>query len=346
MNIRKIKIPLFLIKIFNFEFWPYWIFYIPILPYYFYLAARSKSVTFFSNVNPKILMGGVVGESKMDILNMVAKEYKPITIGFEGIVTIEQIKLALNSNGLNYPIILKPNIGERGNGVEKIENEIQLSNYLNNSNKDLIVQEFIDYTIELGVLFYKIPDSIEYGITSIVSKGFLEVIGDGESTIKQLLEENTRARFVIEDLLTRLENQANTILPKGVHFYPQPIGNHCKGTKFIDSNNLITNSVNEIFYNIVNQMDEFYYGRFDLKVKSIADFNLGKNIKIMEVNGVTSEPGHIYDPGTKLIKAYQSLMAHMKLVYRIAKVNKNRGYQYTSWSDFYQLMKNFYSNKA
>ena len=54
------------------EFWPPWIFYPPVFAYIIYLMVKHRSATLFTAANPAILAGGVVGESKYDILQGLA----------------------------------------------------------------------------------------------------------------------------------------------------------------------------------------------------------------------------------------------------------------------------------
>ena len=50
------------------EFWPAWLFYLPVVGYVLYLAFRHRSLTLFTAVNPAIPAGGFIGESKFEIL--------------------------------------------------------------------------------------------------------------------------------------------------------------------------------------------------------------------------------------------------------------------------------------
>ena len=79
---------------------------------------------------------------------------------------------------------------------------------------------------------------------------------------------------------------------------------------------------NQLFLAIAIQINGFYYGRIDLKAPSLQDFLEGKNLKILEVNGVNSEPAHIYQPGFSLWQAWKILMHHWHLIFQISKTNK------------------------
>ena len=57
----------------TFEFWPPWLFYIPVALYWLWLAARFRGLTLPTAVNPAIPSGGLLGESKSGILDLVGK---------------------------------------------------------------------------------------------------------------------------------------------------------------------------------------------------------------------------------------------------------------------------------
>jgi phosphomannomutase len=61
------------------------------------------------------------------------------------------------------------------------------------------------------------------------------------------------------------------VLSLGENRLLEPIGNHCRGTKFVNANHLINNQLDEVFSKISEGFEGFYYGRFDMKVESIDD---------------------------------------------------------------------------
>lgn len=336
---KKRKVPLFFVKWSNYEYWPFWLFFLPLVPYWIYLAIRARSFTYFTAANPGIEHGGVFGESKIDILKKINKRYLPKTIFFNSSAAIDDVLALINENQIYFPLIIKPNVGERGNDVEKIDDQQALRTYLNSATGDFIIQEFVDYEIELGVLYYRFPDSDITGITSVVAKEFLTVIGDGKSTMISLLEENDRARFQLESLQKKLGIELNKVLAKGERRNVQPIGNHCKGTKFLSGMNLLNPKLVQVFDDVASEIDGFYFGRFDLKVKSIEDLYRGENIKILELNGVTSEPAHIYDPSYSLWKAYSETARNMKMMFKVSRANIKNGVKVTPLFEMIRLVR-------
>lgn len=332
----KFRTPLFFIKLFKYEYWTWWVFYLPLFPFLLWYMIRSRSfLRFLSYVNPAMESGGLIGESKIDILNNISSEYKPKTLFFKekathisGVLDTDRVHEMLAhvaKNKMNFPLICKPNVGERGNHVEKISNEGDLKNYLIANQGDTIIQEFITYPIELGVMYVRLPNESQGRVTSITMKKFLTVKGNGKSSIYELLQANERARFQIDRLQQKMPEKLQQIPAQAEEVMIEPIGNHCRGTEFINRNDLIREEIHAVFDRISTPIQGFHYGRFDLKVQSIDDFYAGKNLKIMELNGVSSEPAHIYDANYKLLQAYKDILYHWHLIWEIYVQNKKLG---------------------
>jgi hypothetical protein len=336
----KNRLPLWLAKIIYYEYWPVNRFYFPFAFYWLFLSLRARSLTYYTAVNPGIEHSGFWGNSKSDILKIIPSDFLPLTLFLSkqaGISNPDQLKdilASMQKAGLHFPVICKPDKGERGYKVEKINSEQELNTYLNNIEGKFILQEFVTSPIELGILYYRLPDGTKSEITSVVEKGFLSVRGNGVSTVKELMKQSLRARFQLESTEKKWGEKINRIPAKDETILIEPIGNHCRGTEFINANHLINAQLLTVFDKIAAQIPGFYYGRFDLKVNSLDDLYAGKNIKIMELNGVTSEPAHIYGSDMNLLKAARSVIFHSSILFKIAMQNKKRGVEFTPFIKF------------
>jgi hypothetical protein len=339
----QISPPLWLIKLFKYEYWTWWVFFLPLAPYWLYLAIRNRSLTYFTTVNPCIPDGGVFGESKMDILNLIATNYLPKTVFVPLGDDWDRVVKKLDTADILFPLIVKPDVGGRGFKVYKLATAEELQSYLLTVAQPVIIQEYVDYELELGVMYARLPNEASGRITSVVEKEFLSVTGDGRSTVGQLLEQNQRARFSMEELRERVKASWNEVVPFGEKRLVQPIGNHCLGTKFVDANPRINTDLVRVFDTIALPMKGFYYGRFDLRVSNWEDLYAGKNIKILELNGATSEPGHVYDPSYRLWKAYSDIMHNMRIVADISAVNIQRGFKPTPLRKLIQTSREFFA---
>ncbi|MBA4849265.1 hypothetical protein [Emticicia sp. BO119] len=333
------RLPLFLVKIFNYEYWSWWVFYLPMTPYWIFQAIRARSLTYFTAVNPSIEAGGFYGEHKSEILKYIPTEYLPATVYISPETDFDEVLSALQLHKLNFPVIAKPNVGERGTLVVKILTEAQLKIYHESIKADYLIQEFIEYPIELGVLFSRMPNQQSGQVSSVTLKEFLSITGDGKSTIEELILNSTRARFQLETLRNKLGEEIKEVLPANEKRILEPIGNHCRGTKFVNANHLINEQLHKVFTKIAMPFEGFYYGRFDMKVASYEDLYAGKNIRILELNGVSSDPGHIYDPRYYLWQAYRDLGWHWNRVAEISIENQKRGVKPLPLKEIIQIVK-------
>ncbi len=323
--------PFWITKIIRFEFWPFWVLYFPVFIYYLWLSLKARSLSFFTAANPGIYLGGFAGESKIAILSSIESAHLPQTLFFKAGTTKQALLKQLQAGELDYPFVLKPNVGERGDGVEKIMQESDLDAYLLKYQQDFIAQTFVNLPIEVGVLYYKMPDGSKSGISSVVIKSFLSIEGNGKDTLHQLILASDRAQLRLDYLLNKFKNRLNQVLPKGELLLLEPIGNHCRGTTFLSGQSLINPQMVAVFDSVAKNISGFYIGRFDLKVNEINDLYTGNHIKILELNGVTSEPAHIYDPNCTLMEAYRALFNHYRLLFEIGCQNNRMGISNSSF---------------
>ncbi|MBC7487577.1 MAG: hypothetical protein H7282_12570 [Cytophagaceae bacterium] len=315
-------------KLTHWEYWPMEVVYFPVFFYWIYLGIKARSLFFFSASNPGIETGGMLGEVKFDILKRIPEAYRTPTLFFAYPFGGTQIQDQLKDKSWNYPLIFKPDIGERGNGVEKIEDEIQALEYLSHCTYDILVQPFITYPIELGVFYYRYPSQENGHVVSVVGKEFLKVKGDGSSTMAQLVDANPRAAMQGKRLHLKYEKTWERVIDKGEELLLEPIGNHCRGTSFKNANNIINAQLVSVFDTISKQIDGFYFGRFDLKCRSIEDLMKGEGISIMELNGAGSEQGHIYHPGFSFFTAVKTILQQWRILFEISVENHKRGVPY------------------
>lgn len=329
--LRKIKNSNFWIKLTHWEYWPFSIVYIPVFIYWIWLIIKARSAFFFSASNPSIENGGMLGESKIKILDLIPGHWKPITIYFEPAVEKETLLEKLTAHHIGYPFILKPDIGERGSFVAKIDNDNELADYLSTINVPFLAQEYIDFPLEMGLFYYRYPSAKTGKVSSIVIKQLLTVIGDGKHKIKELILRNPRAKLQYKALEKFLGDDFNKVLPRGEEQLLMPIGNHCRGTAFLNGNHLINEKLNKVFDAICGTIDGFYFGRIDIRCLSTEGLYEGKDIKIMELNGAGSEPGHIYHPGTSIWTAYKAIFFHLNVLLEISTENHKLGVPYMSF---------------
>lgn len=284
----------------------------------------------------------MLGESKFDVLNLIPARYKPKTIRITYPATSADVEKALKENGYQYPIIFKPDLGERGFMVKRISSEHEIQPYLDALKKDFLIQELVDLPIECGVFYTRFPNEENGKVTSVVLKEMLTVTGDGNSTLEDLILAKPRAKLQWEKLKEVYATRLSSVVAEKETLTLNMIGNHCLGTKFLDGGYLINEKLSTAFDTISKQINGFYFGRFDLRCASFEDLYEGK-IKIMELNGCGAEPAHIYNPGFSLWKAFGVLFTHWRNMFVISVQNHKRGVPYMSFTEGKTIYKKFKS---
>ena len=318
------------------EFWPPWIFYVPVVGYIVYLAIKHRRPTLFTAVNPAIPAGGFIGESKTEILAGLAggAEAGPerelvarsrLIAGAQP--TADKVAAALDfmqAEGLDWPVVLKPDAGQRGSGVSVVRSRDELEAYLGTIRVDAVVQEHCPGE-EFGVFYYRHPDESRGHIFAITEKAFPTVVGDGSSTLERLILEDQRAVCMARYYLERHVHELWDVPARGERIQLVEIGNHCRGAVFLDGTHRRTEAMEAAFERLSRPFEGFYFGRYDVMARSAEALAEGRDFKVIELNGGTSEATSIYDPKNGLLDAYRVLFEQWRILFRIADTNAARG---------------------
>jgi len=328
---KRKSLPSFFLKMKYYEFWPSWLFYLPVVFYYIYLSLRYRNPLLPSAVNPSIFSGGLIGESKHEIYKQLQSKddaFLKYTFLPADLAAKEKTRAAKNfmtTKKLTYPIIIKPDSGLRGQGVVLAKNKASLEKAIKNAPYPLIVQELSPYPHEVGLFYIKQPESCEIIIYSITEKVFPTVTGDGKSTLGQLILADKRARLISHIYLDRFEESLDTIPAKGEVLKLVNSGSHAQGSIFKDGRHIESPALTVAIDKLVSQLPNFYVGRLDLRFKDLESFRQGKNFKLIEINGAGAEATHIYDEKLTLGNAYKVLFKQWKIMFEIGAINRARG---------------------
>jgi membrane protein DedA with SNARE-associated domain len=313
------------------EFWPAWLFYAPVGIYCLWLAVKYRGLGLPTAANPGMFSGGIIGESKAEILNELFLTSPGFTAeaAFVSGETFEARLRSLNEIltrlKIDYPFILKPNVGQRGVGVKLIHTREQAEDYLRRTSAPLVAQRYAPGPFELGVFYYRFPHEQRGHIFAVTEKIFPVLVGNEQSTISELIRQDPRARFMAHTYLRRFESRRNEILPGGKMLKLVEAGNHAQGCIFRDGMHLCTPALVERIDEISKMLSGFYIGRYDIRFESEADLRAGKNFQIIELNGAASEATSIYDARNSLFDAYRTLFRQWDLVFAIGAANRKLG---------------------
>lgn len=265
------------------------------------------------------------GEPKMEMYDLLPVDLYPTTFFVKSGEDFNIILENLKKNNFKYPFIVKPDVGKQGVLFRKIEDENELLHYHNSVPVDYIVQEMVNYPMEVSVFYVRHPNSKKGTVTGFLHKIPLQIEGDGIHTLHQLVMVHPKAHKRVNELETKHADNWERILNKGEKYMLSHAANHNRGAHFIDLKDHIDEQLVTVFDKISLGINDFFYGRYDILCSNVEDLKNGKNFKILEYNGCGAEPNHFYDTGYTLFGAYREILKHWKALYEICKYNRQQG---------------------
>lgn len=244
------------------------------------------------------------------------------------------------ANDFHFPITVKPNVGKMGFLFRRIDTPEELRAYHKKMTGDYIIQEFIVYPMEVSVFYYRFPEEKKGKITGFIKKEFLEVTGDGQSTLWELILQYPRVRYRLEEMKTKHRSRLNHIIPRGEIICLSHALNLSRGGKLVSLAHEKDERLLKVFDDLSHYAGHFYYGRYDIKCQSIEDLRAGKKFSILEYNGSGAEPHHVYGNRYSLWQACTILADHWRILYKISSANHNKGIPYWSFMRGWKFLRN------
>jgi membrane protein DedA with SNARE-associated domain len=328
-NIARFK------KYSRWEFWPVALFYIPVCLKYLGLAMRYRSFTLPTAANPGMHTGGFIGESKFDTLDDLSHSF-PEFVAETHLVRYSSVQQQLAEiqecrahYGLDYPLVFKPDVGQRGFAFKLIHSDEEARAYIQLFARDTLIQKYAPGPHEAGIFYYRFPNNKKGKIFAITDKVFPTVTGDGIHDLEYLIRKHPRASFIADTYLKRFSAERTRVLNGGEVFRLVEAGNHCQGSIFLDGARLNTAELEQRIDEISQSITGFFVGRYDVRYASEDRLRQGEDFQIIELNGASSEATSIYDPNNSLASAYRTLFNQWEIIFEIGHQNRERGLQPT-----------------
>ncbi|MGZ3837990.1 MAG: hypothetical protein ACXVBR_14910 [Flavisolibacter sp.] len=328
----------FLEKLGNWELWPFALRYLLITPVWLWYCIRSGSLWFFSSSNPTITFGGFEGEGKKEMYELLPKEVYPKTIYIQPGEDFNRVREKVRENGFSYPFIVKPDVGMKGLLFRKVDNENELAVYHHKIPMDYIIQDLVDYPMEVSVFYYRFPNRQKGVITGFIQKELMEVTGNGKANLWQLISEHPKARYRLEEMRVKHGEHLETVIGDGEKYILTYAANLNRGAKFTNLKHLIDGELLSVF-DALSHPTHFFYGRYDIKCLSVADLKKGRHFSILEFNGSGAEPNHVYHSGYSLFRANKEFLMHWKVLFQISRYNHRHGIPYWSFTRGWAFLK-------
>lgn len=342
MNLKKI-----ISKLTQWEAWHYHIKYLPIAPVWLWYCIKARSFWFFTASNPTITFGGFEGEGKQEIYKQLPLGSYPAGILIHRGIEFSEVESFLTNIGLGFPLVVKPDEGMMGYMFRRITNIDALRHYHQKMPMDYLIQEWVDYPIEVSIFYTRMPDSEKGKVSGFLMKTMPEVIGDGQSTLLELIRMDKYLQYQLGEISKHHKSRFNLVLPAGESFIISYASNRNQGGKIISLSNEIDEKLTAFMDRLSVYTKNFYYGRYDIKCSSIDQLKEGKDFKILEYNGAGAGIQHIYGNGLTLWEACADIVAHWKTLFKISDYNHSINHiPYWEYSKGAKFLKNAKRNLA
>jgi membrane protein DedA with SNARE-associated domain len=325
---------------------PMAIFYIPLVIQWIWLGLKHRGMSVPALANPNIESGGLWGESKSAYLQTASPDQKKWFADFttfrrasklENVVSDqERAREAIAASGLSFPLVAKPDIGWRGFGVRLVADGTELDRYIEQfpEGETILFQRPVDWDGEAGVLYMRLPGETEGRIFSLTFRYFPHVVGNGKSSLRELIVHDQRAVWkigahfgLVKDHLGTVAEKLNEVPANDEVVRLSFIGSIRVGGLYRDAREHITPAMIRRFDEISKSIPEFFYGRYDVRFRSVESLEEGEDFQIIEINGAGAESINVWDPQMPLKQVYKELFEQQRLIFEIGARNRDRGFK-------------------
>lgn len=315
------------------------LFYIPLVVQWFALGIRYRSLSLPTAANPSIEAGGLLGESKiacMDLIGPAARRWAACSVALVNrpSLTPAALDMLASGAGLSFPLVAKPDIGWRGIGVRLVRDSADLRAYLAGfpAEARVILQEHVDYAGEAGIFYVRKPGERHGRIFSMTFRYYPHVVGDGRSSLRELIAADPRASWKADLHHEALADRLDEVPAAGRTVRLSLVGSSRVGGLYKDACGHVTATLTARFDEIADQMPGFHFGRFDVRFASVERLAVGEDFRIIEVNGAGAEAIHMWDPEFRLADAYTTLFHQQALMFEVADACRAQGAKpLTAW---------------
>lgn len=315
----------------HWESWHWFAKYLLIGPVWLWYCIRARSLWFYTSSNPDITFGGYLGETKEEVYKLLPEGTFPKSIFISPSFSLTQIVRMMDDHALVFPVAAKAASGIMGFMFRKIESIDELKKYHSHMIADYIVQEYVTYPIEVSVFYYRYPYQQKGTITGFIRKELPEVIGDGKSTLWELIKAHPRVQFKLDEMKSKHAAHLHDVLAEGQRYPLSQAFNLSRGARLVSLEDQKDHKLHELFDMLSHHSGRLYFGRYDIRCKSIEELKQKKNFTILEFNGCGGEPHHVYGNNNTLFRACKILLHHWKVLYEISQYNHQNGSQ--RWSN-------------
>lgn len=273
------------------------------LPGFFHriaLSAKHGSPAIYAAANPGLgHLGGVSGEEKSLLLapfagHALVAPFARIPAGDRD-ARITALAELVRAGTLAYPLVLKPDEGEKGVGVRIVTNDEESAKWFGEFKVDTLAQPFVKGR-EYEVLWSRAPKASEGAILAVVEKVRVSVQGDGKHTLERLILASDTALDNADTFVRLNAGREDSVPPAGECVTLSEIGSVAKGARVSVRHGLTEAAgANAAINALVATVPGITWMRLDVRSESDEAFAAGR-FTVTEVEGAGRISSALRDP--------------------------------------------------
>ena len=332
-------------KILDWESLPNGVFLLPLIVWGIFRTLRSGTLWTLSTSNPALTFGGFFGFPKTEAYDLLPPESYPTTVLIKPGTSFEETLAKIKGVGLEYPFVVKPDGGMVGLLVRVIEEEAELRRYHELVQADWMAQAMVTYNTEVGVFYVRHPDEEKGQIVGFNQKVPLSVIGDGVTTVGELVKKDEQTAAFEAEIFDKQEKNWNVVPAKGEFYQLIFTGNRKNGARLVERHDEVDDELLALFDRFSHYKDGIFYGRYDVKCESLESLKKGEKYAILEFNAVHSGYGHLYHCGKSSSEVYKEIHRLWNVLYDICTAHHKKGAPYMpffkGWKFIFDSLRTF-----
>lgn len=298
--------------------------YAPVLPHVLALCLRHRmGPRALLRVNPALTYGGATIDSKIERYRLFRDAaFAMPTIALPAGATPQDIAAALAEAAIDFPVVVKPDLGFMSRGIHRAEGLEALHGLLALGQGDYVVQPFIADQTEFSIFHYRLPGEARGRLLDVTERVLPRVVGDGWHSVEALIDRQPVWRHAAATVKARCPAALLASVPApGEPCQLAISASGAQGALFVDRRDLISEPLND-YMDAQTRVPGFHLGKFDFKVPSETHLREGRDLQLMEVNGVSSELNYLFDLATSYRDARAAIREQFSILFEIAARNR------------------------
>ena len=313
----------------TFGFWDGTLLHAPSLWFYLRLAFKYRGLTL-----PFIANRPSQGGRRVPLLIALRRHRPNQTVDARWVRNAEELR------ELSFPLLASPSEGPGAWRGRRMPGAASLGRYLARlrPGQDIIVQSPCNWTGSAELLWYRMPGEPRGRIFSLVLKSYLRVIGDGKSTLGELINDDPATELVRGALLRRHRRRLGRVLEAGRVYELVARGGIADGIVFRDATDRVTPQLAAAVEELASGVEDLRFGRFELRYHNEQCFLAGEDLLVVGLSDPGAEDTRVRDSRIPLPLCHRIQFRYYSALFRLGAAVRAEGAQPLEWGEWLRTL--------